>query len=671
MVRRSLIALGVSALAVPVVAVGGLGSAGAAPSMVRLDGSMIPSARAAVNNAAVPRGERVRFQVQLRLRDQSGADAVAVAVSTPGSAQYRKYLTPDQYRARFSPTQASVDTVSAWLVSQGLKITGTPANRAFIEAEGSAAQVEKTFQTSLVTVESNGKQKRVNTSEPAVPANLIDSVDGVTGLTDVLMRPTHVGGADEAPASASAQAAEAAAAAVGADAPPSAGFRVAPPCSAFWNEKQATQLTPYGNYPNPLPWAPCGYKPDQLRAAYGTAGVLAGGIDGSGVTVAIVDAYASPTIVSDATTYAQRNDPTHPFKKSKFSQKAYRPFYDGGPNRCDASGWYGEETLDVEAVHTMAPGASIHFVGVKSCNNIDFVPALNDLVDGHKADIVSNSYGNLGESTAADRNATGRILTQAAAEGIGFYFSSGDSGDESSSGYGGPIPSADFPASSPLVTAVGGTSLGVDASGGVALEQGWTTGISGFDPATGKYTPGPRGDFLYGAGGGASRVYAQPDYQKGVVPNNLATSLGTPKRRVVPDVGMVGDPNTGFLVGQTQTFPEGVSYDEYRIGGTSLSSPLFAGVMALADQQAGVHHGFANPFLYSLAGSRALRDIKPGPKSAVVRRNFNNLVDDSAGFSNPSVRTIDVDLQSLRTLNGYDTLTGLGAPNGASFVGAG
>ena len=251
----------------------------------------------------------------------------------------------------------------------------------------------------------------------------------------------------------------------------------------------------------------------------------------------------------------------------------------------------------------MAPGASIYFVGVKSCNDVDFVPALNDLVDGHKADIVSNSYGNLGESTAADRNATERILTQAAIQGIGFYFSSGDSGDESNSGYGGPIPSADFPASSPLVTAVGGTSLGVDANGGVALEQGWTTGISGFDPATGTYTPGPRGDFLYGAGGGPSRVFDQPDYQKGVVPNNLATGVGQPKRRVVPDVGMVGDPNTGFLVGQTQTFPEGVSYDEYRIGGTSLSSPLFAGVMALADQQAGVHHGFANPYLYSLAGS--------------------------------------------------------------------
>ena len=103
MVRRSLIALGVSALAVPIVAIGGLGSAGAASPMVRLSGSSLPSARLAANNPAVARSARVRFQVQLRLRDQAGADALAQAVSTPGSAQYRQYLTPEQYRARFSP----------------------------------------------------------------------------------------------------------------------------------------------------------------------------------------------------------------------------------------------------------------------------------------------------------------------------------------------------------------------------------------------------------------------------------------------------------------------------------------------------------------------------------------------------------------------------------------
>ena len=155
------------------------------------------------------------------------------------------------------------------------------------------------------------------------------------------------------------------------------------------------------------------------------------------------------------------------------------------------------------------------------------------------------------------------------------------------------------------------------------------------------------------------------------MPNGIAGSLGAPRRRVIPDVGLVGDPTTGMLVGQTQTFPEGVSYDEYRIGGTSLSAPLFAGVMALADQRAGARHGFANPWLYLLASSPALRDIAPGDRTAVVRRSFVNGVDSSGGFTEPAVRTIDADLQSLRTLPGYDTLTGLGAPAGARFVNAG
>ena len=397
MVRRSLIALGVSALAVPLVVVGGLGSAGAAPSMVRLSGSTLPSARLAANNPAVARSARVRFQVQLRLRDQAGADALARAVSTPGSAQYRQYLTPDQYRARFSPTQASVDTVSAWLASQGLKITGVPANRAFIEAEGSAAQVEKTFQTSLVTVDANGKQRRVNTSEPAVPANLIASIDGVTGLSDVLMRPTHVGGADEAPASASAQAAEAAAAAVGADAPPTPGFRVAPPCSAFWNEKQATELHPVRQLPEPaavgalrLQAGPAARRPTAPPAS------LASGIDGSGVTVAIVDAYASPTIVSDATTYAQRNDPTHPFKKSKFSQKAYRPFTTAAPTSATRRAGTARRRSTSRPCTPWRRAPTSTSSASRAATTSTSSPALNDLVDGHKADIVSNSYGNLG-----------------------------------------------------------------------------------------------------------------------------------------------------------------------------------------------------------------------------------------------------------------------------------
>ncbi len=318
----------------------------------------------------------------------------------------------------------------------------------------------------------------------------------------------------------------------------------------------------------------------------------------------------------------------------------------------------------------MAPGAQILFVGAKSCEDIDIDNALLDVVGNARAQIVSNSYGNLGEVgiPKSEIQFFNNIALEAGLQGIGLYFSSGDDGDESDQpAYTGPVPAADFSATSPFVTAVGGTSLGISRNGGVAVEQGWTTGISNFDPTSKTWVPGGAGAFLYGAGGGPSRLFNQPKYQAGVVPANIATAIGG-KRRVVPDVGMVGDPNTGMLIGQTQTFSKGVSYGEFRIGGTSLSCPLFAGVMALADQKAGAPHGFVNPFLYSLYRTSAFRDIVPGPKMAVARRNFVNGEDATDGITPPSARTFNANLQSLRTLRGYDTLTGLGAPNGGAFL---
>jgi hypothetical protein len=119
-----------------------------------------------------------------------------------------------------------------------------------------------------------------------------------------------------------------------------------------------------------------------------------------------------------------------------------------------------------------------------------------------------------------------------------------------------------------------------------------------------------------------------------VVPKKLAKANGGKPARVVPDVSLVGDPNTGMLVGQTQTFPDGTTkYSEYRLGGTSLSSPLMAGVMALADQQAGRHHGFANPALYAQYGTPAYRDtVAPDQPIAVVRNDYVNSVDVTDGI---------------------------------------
>jgi subtilase family serine protease len=140
--------------------------------------------------------------------------------------------------------------------------------------------------------------------------------------------------------------------------------------------------------------------------------------------------------------------------------------------------------------------------------------------------------------------------------------------------------------------------------------------------------------------------------------------------RVLPDIAMDGDPNTGILVGETQTFPNGKRhYAEARYGGTSLSSPLFAGVMALADQSAGFAHGFVNPSLYALAGTPALRDIAPaGSTLAEVRRDFVNGVNSKRGYT-VSLRTLDRD-SSLRSAPGYDNVTGVGSPNGAAFINA-
>jgi subtilase family serine protease len=289
--------------------------------------------------------------------------------------------------------------------------------------------------------------------------------------------------------------------------------------------------------------------------------------------------------------------------------------------------------------------------------------AVTRILDGGLAQIVSNSYGNAGEGVSPqEAQAEDDVYKQASVQGIGLYFSSGDDGDEAANlGQ----PQADFPATDPWVTAVGGTSLAVGQRNNYLFETGWGTGKSSL--TDGAWNPAPPGAFLYGAGGGTSTLFAQPSYQQGVVPTSLSGS-GTDAMRVVPDVAAVGDPNTGMLVGETQAFRKNDDhYGEYRIGGTSLASPIFAGIMALADQAAGFHHGFANPALYDLSGSHAFRDVKPSDgKDAVVRNDYANGVDASGGIVT-SLRSLDHD-SSLATAPGYDDVTGNGTPNGTSFL---
>jgi subtilase family serine protease len=364
--------------------------------------------------------------------------------------------------------------------------------------------------------------------------------------------------------------------------------------------------------------------------------------------VAIIDAYASPTILQDVNHWSlNRGLPT--MNPSQLTQVVAPGIYKHPEtNKGDPQGWYGEETLDVEAVHGMAPGARIVYVGAPN-NRQDLDAALNHVVDQHLAQIVTNSYG----FSSTELLPPGFVkpvedtLIQAVIEGIGVYFSSGDNGDESGTvGYA----TVDWPASSPWVTAVGGTALGVDATNSRALETGWGTSDYSCNITTHVCS---RTGWLYGAGGGVSPVFSTPSYQQG---------LGL-SGRGVPDVAALADPQTGLLVGQTQTFPDGTYYDEYRIGGTSLASPIFAGIMALVDQSAGHPHGFANPMFY--AHQNGFYDVT-SVKTAVARRNFNNGINADAGTAD-KLRTLD-DYSGSRaqsTHAGWDDVTGLGTPSAA------
>ncbi|WP_329051035.1 S53 family peptidase [Amycolatopsis sp. NBC_01488] len=586
---------------------------------------------------------KLSFRVYLNQRDNAGAEALAQAVSDPDSKTYRQYLSTDQVRDRFAASDATVNAVKAWLAGSGFSIGDVPSNRAYVEATGTADQTQNAFGVKLGKYRVKGQTLRAADKNLSVPANLAADVLGVVGVDQAtnLFKPDHATGSGTP-----------------SDVAPGPGFRNARPCSAYYGEKIDTTDPAYNG--QHLPYAPCGYTPAQLRSAYGVDQV---GADGKGTTIAIVDAFASPTIYSDASTYAKKNDPQHPLKQSQFSQHVFpvNPVLEP-PDQCDAAGWYGEETLDVEAAHGLAPGANILYVGGSDCQDNSLDEALNYVIAGHKADIVSNSYGDTGEDIPADEvKVFNQISLQAVLEGIGVYFSSGDNGDEVAR-LGTPSP--DYSASAPWITAVGGTSIAIGKDGKRIFETGWETSKSVL--TNGVYGPA---NYTSGSGGGTSRLFAQPFYQKGVVPDALAkkNQTGNTKGRVVPDISAVGDPNTGFLVGQTQTFPDGVYYDQYRIGGTSLASPVFAGIMAVADSFDHFHHGFINPVIYKLTSrTSAISDVKH-VNAAVERVDYANSTDASNGLLT-SVRTLDYQGLTIHTTPGYDDVTGLGSPNGLLFL---
>jgi subtilase family serine protease len=373
---------------------------------------------------------------------------------------------------------------------------------------------------------------------------------------------------------------------------------------------------------------PC-YSPQEIRHAYGVDELVNKGYDGAGQTIVIFDSFGSPTIASDLQSFDAGYGLPAPPSFTVLSPLGTVPY---DPTAIpDQVGWAVETTLDVEWAHAMAPDASIVLMTspVDETEGVQGMPQFNELenyaLDHHLGQVWSQSWGATentlftpaGEQVFGDFEAT---YARADASGVTVLASTGDAGTANVDVNGNvyPFPTVNFPASSPLVTAVGGTSLTADTNGDYESETVWPF-----------------------SGGGISQQFSEPLYQRFFLPGSDQIELAG--NRGIPDVSWNADPNTPILIYLSFLGPSAAGY--YTIGGTSEGSPDWAGLVADLDQFAGHPLGLLNPYLYALgAVGIGFHDITVG----------NNSQDGVPGYS---------------ATPGWDAASGWGTPDLSEFFG--
>ena len=349
-----------------------------------------------------------------------------------------------------------------------------------------------------------------------------------------------------------------------------------------------------------------GLFPSTIRQAYGINQISFAGTtaDGSGQTIAIVDAYNDPTLASDLHAFDQQFSLTDP-SLSIMNENGGTSLPANAPGRGDS--WALEISLDVEWAHAIAPAANIQLVEANSASEGDLLAAVNTARNLPGVSVISMSWGETEQASDVSDNSD--FTTPAGHTPITFIASAGDRG-----AYSSPASKAiNFPASSPNVLAIGGTELTTSSNGNYASETGWGTASSSF--------------FNGGSGGGISLFQQQPSYQAGIVTQSS-------NFRTTPDVAFDADPDSGVAV-----------YDSYdsanapwiEVGGTSLGAPAWAGIIAIADQGR------------SLAGQSTLNGPSQTLPSlyALPAADFHDITTGNNGYAAGP---------------GYDLVTGRGSP---------
>jgi pseudomonalisin len=445
----------------------------------------------------------MRVSVALQMQNTQALQNLVQQQATPGSPNFNKYITPAQFNAAYAPSTASVNAVSNYLAGAGLGNISVAPNRLFVTATGSAAQIQVAFNTSLSRFDQKGKEVFVNTTPAQVPPALNGIVLSVLGLNDVAAT-TPITQCDISK-------------------PKCLRFTYNP--QTYWKAYDATKVTR-------------GYK----------------------TSIAIMAEGDVSQVTPDLRT----------FESAMGLPPAPVTIVPVGLPSTDTAG-ADEWDLDTQYTTGMAGSVkNLYIYDTTSLTDQDTTLEFNRWATDNLAQVGNASFGiceffpYLDGSMVADD----QVFLEAAAQGQTMFSSTGDTGSFCSVGTNGVpagAPFVGYPATSPYVIGVGGTTLVTNKNGGYTSEIAW-----------------------YAGGGGVSQFEYSPYWQSPVVPTNNGLPVTL---RAIPDISMDADPNTGAVVyvnGQSEV-----------IGGTSLSSPLAAGAWARLQTSYGNVLGFAAPRLYA------------------------------------------------------------------------
>jgi subtilase family serine protease len=602
-------------------------------AVATLPGSLHPLAQARFDTGRMPANTPLKGMSLVFSRSaaqQADLDALLAAQQNPSSPLYHQWLSPDQFAARFGMAQADIDKVQNWLQQQGFSIDAVARSRNMIRFSGTTGQVEQAFQTQMHFYSVDGAQHFAPSTALTIPSALSSVVTAVRNLDDFRPRPmirtSRAGQANPA-------------------------FTSSVSGSVF-------------------------FAPGDIKVAYGINSLISAGNNGAGQSIVV--AGQSSISKSDIEAFQTAagltvTDPNMVLVPGSGQPQAF-------------AGDQGESDLDVEWSGGIAPGAQIFFVYTGSATNFGVFDSIEYAIDEKIGNIISVSYGACEpQMTMSTSTALDAVLQQAATQGQTIVAASGDAGSSacyiSSTSTTPPVATQEelavsYPASSQWVTGIGGTEItsANDASGNAYWPAKGTsdqlTSLIQYIPEVAwnddTVAVGNGSTSLSATGGGVSTLYAaKPSWQTGV------PGIPADNKRDVPDVSLYASPDLpGFLFCTSDTsdwasgqqascnsgFRDTATKDLTIAGGTSFSTPIFAGMVAVLNQTKGYTsgQGLLNPTLYQLASNpttyaAAFNDIATGDNKCPVSLGSAFCSTASSG--------------SYATGAGYDLVTGLGSMN--------